>query len=80
MATVVMHDGWTRTSDNGWLQGKPSYVKTINGTEFYIAQDYDDLDSGSQKLMWFIHTDLGFLAAHETLTGAKAIIEDKGAE
>jgi hypothetical protein len=61
---------WRRKSDAGWLQGKPAY-ETEDG-KYYAAQDYDDLDSGSQKLMWFLHDENGFIQAFDTFREVKA--------
>lgn len=65
--TYKLKDGWTRVTDGGFLTDLPSYEKD----GYYVAQDYDDLDSPSQKLMWFVHDDSGFLAAFPTLAEAK---------
>lgn len=64
---------WTRVTDGGWLTGKPAYVSG----DYYIAQDYDDLDTGSQKLSWFLHDENGFIAAFDTLRAAKAHVKEK---
>jgi hypothetical protein len=62
--------GWRKVPDGGWLTGRPAY-ESPDG-RFMVAQDYDDLDTGSQELMWFVHNDDGFLTAHDTLRDAVA--------
>jgi len=70
-----MGNGWTRYTDAGWLQNKPSYEKG----NFYIAQDYDNLDDSSEGLKWFVHNEMmgGFLQAYDTLGEAMASVDEK---
>lgn len=62
---------WMRLSNEGWLEGKPAYMSD----QYYIAQDYDDLDDDSEKLMWFLHDEKGMLGAFKTLREAKAYLD-----
>jgi hypothetical protein len=61
---------WKRIPDGGWLEGRPAYE---SDTGDFIAQDYDDPD-GSEKLLWFLHDDNGFVATYDTLREAKAAV------
>jgi len=63
---------WKRIPDGGWLQGKPGYELHKDGKDYFIAQDYDEEDGESQKLMWFLHDNMhGFIQAFDTLRAAK---------
>ena len=65
---------WNRIPDGGWLVDKPGY-ESEDG-KYFIAQDYDELEGDSQKLMWFLHNDdKGFIQAFDTLREAKRYFE-----